>query len=557
MVALCVVLLGCEAGKTATTRARSFVPPPLRRAAPQPVPVEVNEALVTNLSVTPGSNFFVPTNGALPPRPGNPQYLLSRADRFFADGKRAVQEGRPKDARRDFDGAIDILMSEPLPEDAAERRRLQERLDDLVDAIYHYDLEQLGAGIPTVAALQAQQPVEKQILETSLPTNPGLRNQVREQIEMTMSELPLEETDAVLGYIDYFSSDRGRKILLSGFARAGRYRDMIHGVLSEEGMPAELIFVAQLESHFNPMAVSSAQAVGMWQFVRATGQEYRLKVTSQLDERRDPEKATRAAAKYLLDLYRRYGDWYLAMAAYNCGAGCVDRAILRTGYADFWELRRLRALPVATTNYVPVVLAMTIMFKNADAYGLAIEPDPMLEYESIELDADLNLALAAAAIDRPIGQVKQMNPALLQNVAPKDYVLRLPMGSLQQLQAALEAVPPAQRKSWRVHRVEESDTLASVAKKYGTTPAKVGAANNGALPEPGLFAAIPAVVVAAPAPKKATAKPAAKAGPKTATGKSSAKQSDPASSAKGKAPAKPGARAGGKAKASSTRAAGA
>ncbi|MEP6961301.1 MAG: transglycosylase SLT domain-containing protein, partial [Acidobacteriota bacterium] len=476
---LCILLSGCETGKT-TSRVRSFVPPPLRRERPEPTSVELADAPLANVAVTPGSALFVPTKGTLPARPSNAQFLINQSERLFADGKRAVQEGRARDARRDFDRAIDVLMSEPLPNDPTERRRLQERLDDLADAIYHYDLDQLGSGIANEATLQAQQPVEKQILETSLPTNPNLRDQVREQIEMTMSELPLEETDSVLGYIDYFSGERGRKILLSGFARAGRYRDMIHDVLAEEGMPAELIFVAQLESHFNPLAVSTAQAVGMWQFIRTTGKEYDLAITAALDERRDPEKATRAAAKYLLDLYRRYGDWYLAMAAYNCGAGCVDRAILRTGYADFWELRRLKALPVATTNYVPVVLAMTIMFKNADAYGLTIEPDSILEYESLRLDADLNLALAAAAIDRPIGQLKQMNPALLQNIAPKNYLLRLPMGSLEHLEAALAVVPAALRKTWRVHRVEASDTLATVSKKYGTTVAKLTAANNGA-----------------------------------------------------------------------------
>jgi membrane-bound lytic murein transglycosylase D len=365
--------------------------------------------------------------------------------------------------------------------------------------------------------------------------------------------LPLEVTDAVVGYIEFFSTDRGRRVLVSGYARAGRYRDMIAREFAAQGLPDELIFVAQLESHFNPTAVSSAKAVGMWQFMSFTGKEYDLTIDRVLDERRDPAKATRAAAQYLLDLYRRYGDWYLAMAAYNCGAGCVDRAILRTGYADFWELRRLRALPLATTNYVPEILAMTIMHKNAKAYGIELEPDPMLEYDDILLESETSLDLVAAAIDRPVGQIKQLNPALLQMAAPKGYALHLPAGEGETLQAAFEAVPASLRKTGRIHRFNEEDTWTSVAKKYGTTVARLMELNpafdQAVSPEAGRFAAIPpkaAPVKAAPA-KKAAPKKASTAkaqAPKRNSGKTAAKtptKAAPQARAKDKKPAKNGA----------------
>jgi membrane-bound lytic murein transglycosylase D len=486
------------------------------------------------------ADAHLPGRGTLPSRPSNPQFLIDKADRLFADGRRAVQEGRNRDARRSFDQAIQILMSEPLPADPVERRRLGERLDDLADAIYHYDVDQLGSGIPEEQAAELPPPVEKQILETNLPVNPGLRDRVREQIETTMSELPLEVTDAVLGYIDYFSTERGRRVLLSGFARSGRYRDMITRVFSEEGLPEELIHVAQLESHFNPVIVSYARAVGMWQFMKPAGGEYRLAINGQVDERRDPEKATRAAAQFLLDLYRHYGDWYLALAAYNCGAGCVDRAIQRTGYADFWELRRLHALPLATTNYVPEILAMTIMYKNAAAYDLYVEPDPTWEYDNVVMDADTGLALIAAAVDRPVGQLKQLNPALLQTVAPKGYALHLPAGSADALKAALDVVPLPQRKSARIHLVQDDDTLATLAKKYGTTAAKLTATNNGSLPSVGKFALIPPVVVA-----KSPAKPATKKTSQTSAKKPTSRTK---ATAKTKPSTKPTARAGEKAK---------
>jgi membrane-bound lytic murein transglycosylase D len=252
-----------------------------------------------------------------------------------------------------------------------------------------------------------------------------------------------------------------------------------------------------------------------------------------------------------LDLYRRYGDWYLAMAAYNCGAGCVDRAILRTGYSDFWELRRLKALPLATTNYVPEVLAMTIMYKNAKAYGIQVEPDPGLEYDNVVMESDTNLDLVAAAIDRPVGQVKQMNPALLQTVAPRGYYLHLPPGEATILEQALKVLPAGQRKTGRIHRFSEADTLLSVAKKYGTTVAKLLDLNphldQDQAPEPGVFAAIPGKAAAAPAKapakKASTTKKAAapkktaaskEAAPKKTAAKKPAAKSTPSASAKSK-----------------------
>lgn len=531
----CIVLGGC-ASAPAKPKFRSFIPPPLRRILPDPTPVpELDTPGLSEIAIA--VDPHLPPKGTNLPRPSNPQFLMDRADRLFADGRRAVQEGRNRDARRSFDEAIKVLMSEPLPEDAVERRRLGERLDDLTDAIYHYDVDQLGSGLPEEQAAALSPPVEKQILEENLPVNPGLRDRVREQIETTMSELPLEVTDSVLGYIDYFSTERGRRVLLSGFARAGRYKEMISRVFAEEGLPEELIFVAQLESHFNPTIVSYARAVGMWQFMSYTGPTYGLAITKVVDERRDPEKATRAAAQFLLSLYRHFGDWYLALAAYNCGEACVDRAIQRTGYADFWELRRLHALPLATTNYVPEILAMTIMYKNAGAYELGLDPDPALEYDNSVMDADTSLALVATAIDRPVGQLKELNPALLQTVAPKGYALHLPVGSTDALKDAWEAVPTAQRRSARIHRVEEADTLASVAKKYGTTAARLTALNDGVLPQAGKFALIPAAP--APAPVKAPAKAPVKTAKKPAA-KSTAAKAKPA--------AKPATRAGGKSK---------
>jgi membrane-bound lytic murein transglycosylase D len=232
--------------------------------------------------------------------------------------------------------------------------------------------------------------------------------------------------------------------------------------------------------------------VGVWQFAAFRGKEYGLAQTATTDDRMDPERATRAAAKHLHDLYDHFGDWYLAMAAYNCGPGCVDKAIQRTGYADFWELRRLNVLPRETANYVPAILAMTIIAKNARDYGLDDVPfETPVEYDSVELESATHMALIAEAIDRPLSELRDLNPSVLRSVAPAGHMVHVPKGTLPQVEAALDAVPAARRDAWRVHRVEYGETLADLARRFNTTSAAITAANRDQMPEAGVWVAIP------------------------------------------------------------------
>jgi membrane-bound lytic murein transglycosylase D len=263
--------------------------------------------------------------------------------------------------------------------------------------------------------------------------------------------------------------------------RSGRYKDLIQRIFTEEGVPQELIYLAQAESGFLPRAVSYKRAVGMWQFIPGTGADYNLVHTPTYDERFDPEKATRAAAKLLKDLYGRYGDWYLAMAAYNCGPGAVDRAVERTGYADYWELLKRHALPRETANYVPIIVAMTIMAKNPTDYGLEnVDLDPAIEYESIPLTAPTNLDLIADATLQPVSVIRDLNPSLLRSLAPAGFEIHVPKGSAVSAQAALESVPAENRQAWRLHHVANGDTLATIAKAYHLTPERIVSVNRGA-----------------------------------------------------------------------------
>lgn len=436
------------------------------------------------------------------PRPTDADFLIRKADNFFNAGKKAFQDGDIAGARVEFNRAVETLMAPPpagstligSSEDSRERARVDRRLDELIEAIYRYDAD--SQAIPSAAPASAQESFDKspidEILELTFPVDPSLRSKINEQIQATASQLPLEQNDAVLSYINFFSSERGKKILTFGLKQSGRYRAMISRVLAQEGVPQELIFLAQAESAFQPRAVSRALCVGIWQFERHTGAEYGLVPGAATDDRMDPERATRAAAHHLHDLYTHFGDWYLAMAAYNCGPACIDHAVARTGYADFWELRRLNVLPRETANYVPAILAMTIVAKNAKAYGLEeVELEPALEYDTMELEAPTNLALVAAAIDRPLSELKDLNPAVLHSVAPAGYPLHIPKDTRNLVEEAFQIVPASHRDSWRIHRIEAGDTFATIAKKYSTTPVLVASTNGDELPDVGRLAAVP------------------------------------------------------------------
>jgi membrane-bound lytic murein transglycosylase D len=402
--------------------------------------------------------------------------MVARAEHTFDSAKRLYQSEDYAGARRDFDEAVDQML-EASDFGPADRQDYQRRFEDMVETVYGLDVAGMGATPNAEDAKYEKAPLED-ILQMTFPVDPKLKNRVREQAAATVSQLPLTVNDTILGYINYFSN-RGRGTVIAATQRSGRYRQMIQRVLDEEGVPQELIHLAQAESGFMPRAMSSAAAGGMWQFVLFRGQEYGLTRNQYIDERMDPEKATRAAARHLHDLYTEFGDWYLALAAYNCGPLVVQNAVERTGFADFWELRNRGVLPAETTNYVPIILAMTIIEKNAAEYGLDnIQMDPPLDYDTVDLSAATNLTLVSDLIETPLPQLTELNPALLHGIAPEGYSLHVPKGTGPQLSSGLEMIPTEHRDSWRMHRVESGETLASIGKRFGLSPAAIMATNN-------------------------------------------------------------------------------
>jgi membrane-bound lytic murein transglycosylase D len=457
------------------------------------------------LSTARPASLLIPTGSQEQPK-SLVQKALQESDKRFQYGKFCIQEEKYDQARAEFDAALNVLLE--LPADLPDRALAERKFEELIRLIHRYDLDSLGASGAKDEPVYTQSPLG-QILELTFPVDPRLKDKVGSQVLAGQSQLPLVVNDAVLSYISYFTNSKGSRTLLAGMRRSGRYRDMILRIFAEEGVPRELIHVAQAESGFAPMAVSYKSATGMWQFMRPRGKEYGLNSSNLHDDRLDPEKATRAAARHFRDLYQQTGDWLLAMAAYNCGPACVERAVQRTGHADYWELRARNAIPKDTRSYVPAILAMAIVSNNLEAYGLtAPQLEPALVYDTIDVDAKTNLGLIADAADVPAAEIREMNPSMIHGVAPENSQVHVPKGKGQEIFAVLESVPAENRKSWRLHRVADGDTLASISKRY-SAPASAIIQTNAHLGE-GFFSAPQAgemvLIPAKEAPLKATSK---------------------------------------------------
>jgi membrane-bound lytic murein transglycosylase D len=405
------------------------------------------------------------------------QVLIRRVEEKFASGEQNYKAGHLEAARKDFDDAVDWMLQSGY--DPNSDPQLSELFHRVVDAVYTYELQAFRAGDGFNEAPAVPAPIDE-VAEMTFPVDPRLKARAEEAAKNISHDLPLTVNDEVLSFLNFFQTPRGRAIVETGLSRAGRYRGMIARVLSEEGVPQDLIYLAQAESAFQPTALSRAGARGMWQFVAYRGQEYGLRHTWWLDERQDPEKATHAAAQHLRDLYKMFGDWYLAMAAYNCGPGNVQKAIERTGYADFWELYRRNVLPRETKNYVPIILALTLIAKDAPHYGIQAEPESPVATDMVKPGRAIDLRLVAETIDVDVETLRTLNPSLLRLATPDDpgFELHLPLGSAPKFSAEIADIPPDKWVSWRRHRVAAGETLTAIAKKYRVTPKAIADANN-------------------------------------------------------------------------------
>src|SRR3989475_10928095 len=463
------ILLGCEdAGKKPVqARVPALKPAP---AAPQQAPVELALLPVMN----PPHRSYV---RLLPAVPAGKDYLIQKVKEKFASGEQNFKAGHLEAARKDFDDALDWMLESGY--DPNGDPKLSELFHRVVDTVYTYELQAFRAGDGFQETPAVPAPIDE-VAEMTFPVDPRLKDRAEEAAKNISHDLPLTVNDQVLSFLNFFQTPRGRAIVETGLRRAGRYREMISRVLREEGLPQDLIYLAQAESAFQPLALSRAGARGIWQFVAYRGQEYGLRHTWWIDERQDPEKATHAAAQHLRDLYKLYGDWYLAMAAYNCGPGNVQKGIERTGYADFWELYKRNVLPRETKNYVPIIIALTLIAKDAAHYNIQAEPEAPVPTDVMKPGRAIDLRLVAETIDVDVETLRSLNPSLLRLATPDDssFELHLPPGTAEKFSAEIADIPPDKWVSWRRHRVETAETLTSIAKKYRVTAAAIADANN-------------------------------------------------------------------------------
>ncbi|NIQ10947.1 MAG: LysM peptidoglycan-binding domain-containing protein, partial [Gammaproteobacteria bacterium] len=284
-------------------------------------------------------------------------------------------------------------------------------------------------------------------------------------------DFPVIENEKVRYFIDYYTG-RAKKTFTLWLERSGRYLPMMQRIFAEAGLPKDLAYLAMVESGFNDKAYSWAHAVGPWQFIASTGKRYGLKNDWWYDERRDPEKATYAAARFLSDLYEDFdGDWYLAVASYNAGPGKLRNAIKRYKTRDFWEISRGRYLKNETKNYVPKLLAALLIAKQPEKYGFTdLDYHEPLRYETVSLPSSTDLEVIARLSGEDYQTIKTLNPELKRWCTPpnvSDYLVRLPAGSTETFLAKYTDLPKHKRANYVRHKVKSGDTLLALSKRYG------------------------------------------------------------------------------------------
>jgi membrane-bound lytic murein transglycosylase D len=315
-------------------------------------------------------------------------------------------------------------------------------------------------------------------------TKMDIRNVPLPRIDLSKTQIPLPMNTSVEETIAYFTQGNGRPFMAKWLARTGKYFPMMKAIMKEEGVPEEMVHLAMIESGLNPSAVSWAKAVGMWQFIDATGSRYGLQNNWWFDMRRDPVAATKAAGHHLKDLYNQLGDWHLALAAYNSGINRVREAMSEAGSHDFWVIRPF--LPRETQNYVPLYIAATLIALDPARYGFNdIVYDAPLKFDTVHVREAIDLNALAKAAGVSELEVKELNPELLQPstppvelCGPDGYCLRLPAGSSSNFYDRLAAIPTTERRPWLIHTAQRGETIRTIAHMYGISPGQLAEYND-------------------------------------------------------------------------------
>ncbi len=414
-----------------------------------------------------------------PAPPAAARRAPDQADQHLNTGLAEAKEGHLDAARAEFDRAVDTYLT--APGGALAEARLAEAYRRTLEAIHLREMESLAAGDGFTETRSEPASIDEvgalPVGET--PASEETRAKVAESVQQETVDFPIAVNDAVLSCIDLYQG-RLRDWFEAALSRGQRYLPHIREVFASEGIPQDLAYVALVESAFKANAYSRARAKGVWQFISATGKRYGLQQDWWVDERSDPEKATRAAAAYFKELYGMFGDWNLALAAYNAGEWNVHRMINRYRTQDFWQLRRTRALRRETRNYVPLIHAAVLIAKAPDKYGFAVEPEPAPEFERVPVDGAVDLRVIAECVSTPVEDIQTLNPELRRLATPagRTFDVRVPRGRAEVLGTCLQSLPADKRVRFRTHVVARGQTLAGIAAANGVRAVDIASANN-------------------------------------------------------------------------------
>jgi len=432
--------------------------------------------------------------------------IIARAEDHFRKGKLNLEDRKREQAREEFDKAVDSILESGF--DVRASQKLQTYYLELVERIYREEVPlQQPINTNTTLVAQNNQPQEP-AAQKAAPPQVGFRDQKFEPSPLDeLSKLVLTEREKEVSgedllaleqsqknvnfsftlnpliqqYINYYQGPRGRSTMENGLRRSGQYMKLARQIFAQEGVPLDVTWLGQVESAWKPRAVSWAAASGLWQFIPSTGRMYGLRQNAYIDERNSYEQATRASARHLKDLANRYnGNWELAMAAYNTGAGNIDRAISRAGTANFWMIYPYIAQE--TRNYVPNILAVILIAKNPEKYGFkGIKQEAPMAYDVVQVPTATSLQLVADATDTNVDHIRSLNPELKRDVTPRgdSYNVRIPAGRAKQFAALLHRITPDKRETARVISVAPGEDLQNVASRTGVSVAQLQAMNSG------------------------------------------------------------------------------